>query len=156
MDSANGDFDFFMGDWRVLHSRLKERLVGNQEWEEFDGVCSAQKALGGQGNFDDNVLNLPAGPYRAVTLRVFDPRTGRWAIWWLDGRYPHSLDIPVIGAFENGVGAFYADDALNDLPIRVRFLWTRTNTPSPRWEQAFSSDGGTSWETNWTMQFHRP
>lgn len=156
MNRANGDFDFLTGDWRVSHRRLKERLVGDTEWEEFDGVCSAQKVLGGQGNFDDNVLNLPAGPYHAVTLRVFDSERGLWAIWWLDARHPHKLDVPVIGAFEQGVGAFYADDAINDLPVRVRFLWTRTNTPSPRWEQAFSPDGGTNWETNWIMQFHRP
>jgi hypothetical protein len=37
----------------------------------------------------------------------------------------------------------------------VRFLWTRTDTESPRWEQAFSDDGGRTWETNWEMDFTR-
>jgi hypothetical protein len=104
---------------------------------------------------DDNVLNLPGGAYRAVTLRSFDLQTQTWAIWWLDGRTPHALDVPMIGAFRDGVGTFHADDTLAGRPIRVRFLWTRTCEDAPQWEQAFSADGGESWETNWVMQFNR-
>jgi hypothetical protein len=149
------DFDFFIGAWRVEHRRLKARLAGSTDWETLDGTCAAQKILGGQGNMDDNVLNLPGGAYRAVTLRAFDPRTSTWAIWWLDGRTPHALDAPMIGAFRDGVGTFFADDTFAGLPIRVRFLWTRTHEASPQWEQAFSANDGESWETNWIMRFHR-
>ena len=149
------DFDFLMGRWRVLHRRLRERLAGCHEWQEFDGTCHAQTLLGGQGNIDDNVLNLPAGAYRAVSLRAFDAPTRRWAIWWLDARRPHSLDVPVVGGFEGGVGIFHADDTLDGRPIRVRFRWTETHTLSPCWEQAFSPDGGETWEVNWTMRFVR-
>ena len=153
--SSEHDFDFLTGHWRVLHRRLRERLAGIEEWQEFDGTCVMQTMLGGQGNIDDNVLNLPAGAYRATSIRAFDPRTGRWAIWWLDARNPHRLDEPVMGGFERGVGTFYADDTLNGRPIRVRFRWTDTRAGSPRWEQAFSADAGKSWETNWTMTFVR-
>lgn len=149
------DFDFFIGAWRVSHRRLKARLAGCADWETFDGACTTQKILDGQGNMDDNVLNLPGGAYRAVTLRAFDPQTRTWAIWWLDGRTPHALDTPMIGAFSDGVGTFHADDTLAGRPIRVRFLWTRTRDAAPQWEQAFSADGGESWETNWIMQFNR-
>ncbi|KAF0184452.1 MAG: DUF1579 domain-containing protein [Hyphomonadaceae bacterium] len=149
------DFDFFIGAWLVSHRRLKARLAGCTDWEAFDGACTTQKILGGLGNMDDNVLNLPGGAYRAVTLRAFDPQTGTWAIWWLDGRTPHALDVPMIGVFRDGVGTFHADDTFAGRPIRVRFLWTRTREASPQWEQAFSIDGGESWETNWTMQFNR-
>ena len=38
-------------------------------------------------------------------------------------------------------------------PIRVRFIWSGVTTPTPRWEQAFSDDGGETWETNWVMDF---
>jgi hypothetical protein len=155
MASNHRDFDFQVGDWRVSHRRLKDRLNGCVDWEEFDGASSMRLILGGHGNVEDNVVNLPAGSYRAIALRSFDPAACTWAIWWLDARAPHSLDVPVIGGFEDGVGVFYADDALNGRPIRVRFLWLDTNTDAPRWEQAFSPDGGATWETNWTMQFKR-
>jgi hypothetical protein len=153
--SSEHDFDFLAGRWRVLHRRLRERLAGSQEWQEFDGTCAMQAMLGGQGNVDDNVLNLPAGAYRAASIRAYDASTKRWSIWWLDARNPHHLDAPLVGGFEQGVGTFYADDALNGRPIRVRFRWTNTRTASPRWEQAFSPDDGKSWETNWTMTFVR-
>jgi hypothetical protein len=145
------DFDFFHGRWRVSHRRLKERLVGCTEWEEFSGQCWCQPLLGGAGNFDDNIVDLPTGTYRAVTLRSLDPATRHWAIWWLDARHPHSLDAPVIGGFENGIGRFYARDELGGVPILVRFDWTAG--PSPIWEQAFSTDDGASWEINWVMHF---
>jgi hypothetical protein len=149
------DFDFFFGTWAVSHRRLKERLASCEQWEEFAGTCVAHPILGGAGNIDDNVVELPGGTYRASTIRSFDPTTATWAIWWLDQRNPHSFDVPVIGTFHEGRGEFYATDTLNDAPITVRFVWSETSTPSPRWEQAFSPDAGATWETNWTMQFVR-
>jgi hypothetical protein len=149
------DFDFQRGEWRVTHRRLKARLAGCTEWEEFGGTCEQRPILGGNGNIEDNLLHIASGSYRAVALRSYDPASASWAIWWLDGRSPHALDVPVIGNFEDGVGSFYANDQLEGRPVRVRFQWLRTGTPAPRWEQAFSADGGASWETNWTMDFER-
>lgn len=148
-------FDFQTGKWRVRHRRLKQRLGGCIDWDEFDGSCEAWPILGGLGNIEDNRLDFPGGAYRAVALRSFDPATRSWAIWWLDGRWPHRLDVPVIGRFEDGIGTFFADDDQHGRPIKVRFQWLGTNTDSPRWEQAMSDDGGESWETNWIMDFQR-
>jgi hypothetical protein len=150
------DFDFLVGEWRVHHRRLKARLAGSHEWVEFEGTSSAHKVMGGWGNMDDNVLDLPGDPYRAVTLRAFDPKTGLWAIWWLDGRDPHAaLDPPVKGRFDQGVGTFYADITFEGKPVRVRFVWSHLTPKTLLWEQAFSPDGGRTWETNWVMHFQR-
>lgn len=149
------DFDFEFGSWRVKHRRLKARLVGCDEWEEFEGSCETRPILGGHGNVEDNVIHLPGGTYRAIALRSYDPAQDSWAIWWLDARSPHALDVPVVGGFRNGVGHFYADDSHDGQPVRLRFIWSRTATASPRWEQAMSVDGGETWELNWTMDFVR-
>lgn len=148
-------FDFQQGRWQVQHRRLKARLAGCTEWEEFTGTSEQRPLLGGNGNIEDNLLHLPSGDYRAVALRSFDPASGNWAIWWLDDRNPHALDTPVIGRFENGIGTFYADEQDEGRPVRMRFLWLDTDTETPRWEQALSKDGGASWETNWVMVFRR-
>jgi hypothetical protein len=149
------DFDFQQGHWRVKHRRLKSRLCSCSEWEEFEGTCKQQLILGGNGNIEDNFLNVGEGGYRAIALRSYDTAAGTWAIWWLDGRSPHNLDVPVIGRFENHVGSFYADDMLRGRPIQLRFLWLATDTATPRWEQAMSADAGDTWETNWIMDFTR-
>ncbi len=152
---VSSDFDFEIGGWLVRHRRLKDRLVGCQDWEEFDGTSATSLVLGGNGNVEDNVIHFPSGTYRAIAIRSFDEKSQSWAIWWLSAQTPHSLDVPVIGRFENGVGTFLAEDSLNGQPILVRFLWLDKNTATPRWEQAMSLDGGISWETNWTMDFRR-
>lgn len=150
------DFDFLVGDWRVQHRRLKERLANSHEWVEFDGTCNMRKLLDGRGNVDDNLMNMPEGAYRGVGLRSYDPQSGQWAIWWLDGRNPFGdLDPPVKGRFENGVGTFYSNDTLRGRTVRVRFQWSQMTATSAHWEQAFSPDGGKTWEVNWVMTFTR-
>lgn len=149
------DFDPLVGRWSVRHRRLKARLAGSHEWIEFEGATQFWTTMDGYGIVDDNYIGLPEGPYRAMTLRTYDAKTQTWAIWWCDGRSPHRLDPPVIGAFNDGVGVFYADDALDGKPIKVRFIWSKITAASAQWEQAFSPDGGKSWETNWLMHFTR-
>lgn len=154
-ESCAENFDFLIGRWRVRHHRLKQRLQGCTEWDDFAGTCQCWKLMNGQGNVDDNLLELPKGHYRAASLRAFDPEARQWAIWWLDGRVADRLDVPVRGGFSDGVGVFLADDMFEDRPIRVRFIWSDITPIATRWQQAFSPDGGASWETNWIMDFTR-
>jgi hypothetical protein len=150
------DFDFLVGHWQVHHRRLKERLADNHEWIEFEGSSVVRKILGGSGISDDNMLEFPGGTYRAAGMKSFDAKSGQWSIWWLDGRTPLGpLDPPVRGGFRDGTGTFFADEVLNGRPIRVRFTWSAITPTSCHWEQAFSVDGGATWETNWVMDFRR-
>ena len=155
LPSAPSDFDFVVGDWRVRHRQLERRLQQCQTWREFDGMMSTRPILGGFGNLEDNLLRLPEGDTRAVALRSYDAAAGSWSIWWLDGRFPNRIDVPVVGRFEAGVGTFFADDQFEGRPIRIRFIWQQLDPDHLRWQQAFSDDGGASWETNWIMDFAR-
>jgi hypothetical protein len=149
------DFDFLAGRWHVRHRRLKERLADSAVWEEFDGTSTAWPLLGGAANVDDNVLELPGGSYRAVSLRSYDPVTDTWSIWWLDGRSPGRFDPPVVGGFRDGVGTFVGEDTFDGHPILIRLRWSDITPTTARWEQAFSADAGASWEVNWVMEFDR-
>jgi hypothetical protein len=156
VDSLSGlhDFDFEIGEWRVHHHIKRPADTGH--WLEFDGTCTTRKLMDGSANVEDHVFHKPGGVTRGVALRAYDPKTGRWAIWWVDSRNPHgSLDPPVIGRFDNGVGTFYSDSTLDGKPIRTRFIWAHITATSARWEQAYSSDAGKTWETNWIMEFQR-
>lgn len=152
--SSPRDFDFLVGRWTVAHRRLQRRLEGCTRWDEFAGTCDLQLILGGQGNIDDHVIDLPDGRYRAATLRVFDVGAGLWSIWWVDARRGE-VEPPVRGGFADGVGTFYGDDTWEGRPVRVRFQWSEITADGARWVQAFSANGGNSWETNWIMQFTR-
>ena len=150
------DFDFLVGEWRVHSRRLKERLAASTDWEEFEGTITSRRLMDGWANVDDTVFHTPQGIYRGVAPRAYDPKSGQWAIWWIDGRNPFgALDPPVKGRFVKGVGTFYADDVLRGKPIKVRFTWSDITPTTARWEQAFSPDGGKTWETNWMQKLER-
>lgn len=149
------NFDFLVGHWKTHHRQLKKALAESHEWVEFEGTYDFRLLMDGWGNVGDNVFKKPGGDIRGVSLRSYDPKTGQWAVWWLDGRNPSAnLDPPTKGRFENGTGTFYSDETLRGKPIRVRVIWSHTAT-SAHWEQAFSSDGGKTWETNWITDFRR-
>lgn len=148
-------FDFFFGSWKVRYRRLKERLLDNHDWEEFEGECKVQPLLGGLAHMDESVVHRPGLPYRGLGLRSYDPAKNSWADWWLDTRNPHKLDAPMLGGFSDGVGTFYGQNKLRDQPIKVRGLWLDISATSVRWEQAFSPDDGKTWETNWVSSYMR-
>ncbi|MDO9474830.1 MAG: DUF1579 domain-containing protein [Caulobacter sp.] len=151
---GRADFDFFIGRWSVAHRRLARRLADCDDWIAFDGTCVTRHILQGQGNMDDNIVNLPGDPYAAVSTRLYDPGTGLWSVYSIDAR-SLTIDPPVRGRFEAGAGTFLGEDVLEGRPIRVRFLWSDITPLTARWSQAFSPDGGDSWETNWIMDFTR-
>jgi hypothetical protein len=150
------DFDFFVGTWRSCQRRLRERLKGSHAWEEFEGTTVARMVLDGRGNMDEVTLERASGRAMGLTLRLYDPTTRQWNLYWADSVNSVSGPLtPVIGRFENGRGEFYAHEPFEGRNIFVRFTWSDITPTSAHWEQAFSEDGGRTWETNWTADFTR-
>jgi len=152
---SNHDFDFLFGNWKVLNRRLKEPLAGNSEWLEFEATNFARPVWGGLANIDEyEAIDTPWGEIHGMTLRLYDPKSEQWTIYWAN-RNNGKLDPPMTGAWKNDVGEFYDQESFCGRMIYVRFLWTRSSVTEARWEQAFSSDGARTWETNWIMQMER-
>jgi hypothetical protein len=147
-------FDFLHGRWNVVHRKLKERLAGSTEWFEFPGTLVVAPILAGLGNFDENVLSDPKTAYQASSLRLFNPNTQQWSVWWFDSRSP-AVEPPVVGGFHGNKGTFYAQDVFRDRPIRVRTTYEPITAAQAQWTQAFSPDDGATWEVNWIMDFKR-
>lgn len=157
MESENdgrNDFDFLTGTWKVNHRMLKERLKGSTDWLEFEGDTTDQKILNGIGNMDDNIIHMPTGPVHAIALRLFNLQSKEWSIYWSTDR-TGILNVPMIGGFKDGTGLFYSQEIFEGRHIYSRFIWSKIAADSCQWEQAFSEDGGKTWETNWIMEFER-
>lgn len=149
---AVDDFDFLVGSWNVRMRRRREILRGNDAWYDLTATCSTRKIVGGRCNIDDFRWSTATGDVDAMTLRVFDPGARQWSIYWASS-LSGPLEPPVVGGFTGAEGLFYSREIYAGRPIVVRFRWSKG--VSPRWEQAFSADGGTTWEQNWTMEFDR-
>jgi hypothetical protein len=148
---GRADFDFLFGRWRVHNRRLLRRLEGCTDWEEFEAALHTRPVLGGLGNLD----SFTKGAWEGLTLRLFDPQTRSWSIWWAATSEPGRLFPPVVGRFANGRGTFFGDDLHDGRAVRVRYQWKDITPTSARWEQAFSTDDGATWETNWVMSLAR-
>jgi len=150
---ARRDFDFLAGRWHAHSRRLTRPLdPAADAWEEFDSVHDGVLLPGGFGVADD--FRIPARPeFIGLALQLHDPATGQWqAYWYRNGVLTASL----AGGFVDGVGVFEGPDTHEDRPIRTRYTWSRITPVSARWEQAYSDDGGRTWETNWVMAYSRP
>ena len=152
MEATATDFDFLLGSWNVANRMLRRRLAGSDDWEEFAATAVVRPILDGLGN-EDLFRTEHDGGFVGMSFRFFDPEKRRWSIYWADSRRPGELDPPVVGCFEGDLGVFHGEDVHRGRPVLVRFTWSRVTTESPRWEQAFSDDGGRTWETNWVMDF---
>jgi hypothetical protein len=149
------DFDFLFGSWQVRNRRLAQRLENCDEWQEFLATNRCRPLLGGVANLDRYEAVFPNGkPIEGLTLRCFDPTKADWSIYWNDS-WTCQLQPPVVGRFAGNRGEFYGDDIFKGKPIRVRYIWSKLGRDSARWEQAFSPDGGKTWETNWIMDLTR-
>jgi len=149
------DFDFLIGDWNIANERLVGRLKGSSAWERFPATSRVEKVMADPqgvhgGNLDQ--MYVPAKGFTGMTLRLYDPATELWSIYWSD-TWSHRLFPPTVGRFDGPVGTFFGDDVEGGVPVKVRFLWTRETDPV--WEQAMSADGGETWERNWVMRFAR-
>lgn len=149
MSDGRHDFDFIAGRWRVHNRRLVDPLDSRcTEWEEFETLATAELVLAGGGNVD----RFFGDGWEALTLRLYDPQTAEWSIYWSSTRAPGRLDPPLAGRFVEGVGIFQGADVVNERPIKLRFTWT-TAGDGPTWQQEISWDDGGYWTRNWTMQF---
>jgi hypothetical protein len=145
------DFDFLVGSWKFHLKRLKQRLVGSKEWVEFDGTTVCRKVLDGRGEVEEmNVDNPEKGIHiQGLALRLYNPQSHQWSIYWVNAADGVLEPNPMVGQFSNGRGEFYNQQVYEGKAIYARFIWADTNTNSPHFEQAFSIDGGKTWETNW-------
>lgn len=150
-DDGRRDFHFLYGRWRVAHRRLRARGAGCADWDVFEGESFCQGLMGGVCNIDEYDLGEHG---HGLAFRTFDVAQNRWAIYWVAGG-DGILQAPVFGRFDGAEGVFEGDDTDVGRPVRVRFRWEAPAAGQARWTQAFSYDGGTTWEVNWIMDFSR-
>ena len=152
--SSKNDFDFFAGKWNVHNKKLKSRLSNSNEWIEFDATQEMRKVLTSIGNVDNMYATIDGKPYEGMTVRLFNPATRLWSIYWADNNLG-VMDKPVVGSFDRNTGTFFCKETFKDKEIIVKFHWDISNPDKPVWSQAFSPDNGKTWEWNWYMFFTR-
>jgi hypothetical protein len=144
------DFDWELGTWttrvRVLQNSLSDEAP---DWIAYEGTSVVKPLMGGRANFVELSVKGPAGAIEGGALRLYNPQARQWSLNFASLRNG-LLTAPVFGAFDqSGRGVFIGQDQLDGRTILVRFVITRPSAREAQFEQAYSADGGTTWETNW-------
>ncbi len=142
------DFDFDFGMWKTHLKRLVHPLSGSTTWVEYDGTTAVRKIWDGRANLVELEVDGPAGHIEGMSLRLYNPDARQWSLNFANSKVG-SLGTPTIGEFKNGRGEFYDQETYNDRAIWVRFVISDITPNSCHFEQAFSDDGGKTWEVNW-------
>ena len=142
------DFDFEIGTWKTHVKRLLHPLTGSTTWTEYDGTSVVSKVLDGRANMVELRMDGAAGHFEGVSLRLYNPQSHQWSLNFVNAG-AGTLSQPTIGEFKDGRGEFYDQETLADRAIFVRFVITPVDPDQIRFEQAFSGDGGKTWELNW-------
>jgi hypothetical protein len=142
------DFDFEIGSWKTRLRRLEHPLSGSANWVEYEGTTVVRKIWNGAANLVELSVAGPAGRIEALSLRLYNPEARQWSLNFANQR-GGSLGTPTIGEFKEGRGEFYDQETFDGRAILVRFIISDITPRSCHFEQAFSVDGGKSWELNW-------
>jgi hypothetical protein len=142
------DFDFEFGTWATQLTVLRGPLTGSTNWVEYAGSSVVRPVWGGLANLVELDVAGPSGHLQGLSLRLYNPESRQWSLNFSNNQ-EGTLAPPAIGEFKDGRGAFYGQETLRGRPIIVRFLISDMTPTSCRFEQAFSDDGGTTWEDNW-------
>jgi hypothetical protein len=148
------DFDFEFGDWKCHLRRLLHPLTGSTTWVDYDGTSILRPWWNGKANVGELELDGPAGHIEGMSIRVYNPNSHQWSVSYANSAFGMG-GPPLVGGFQNGRGEFYAADTLNDRAIFTRFIFSDITAKSFKLEQAFSDDGGKTWEANWIASFTR-
>jgi hypothetical protein len=151
-DAHQHDFDFEFGNWHTHIRRRVQPLTGSDKWYDLEGTSTVRKLWDGRGNLGELDVANPTLHLQGISLRLYNPETQQWSIFWANSK-DGDLGRAMIGDFKNGRGEFYNQETLRGTAIFVRFIFSDITPTTFRLEQAFSADGGKTWEPNWIATF---
>ncbi|MGI8811916.1 MAG: hypothetical protein ACR2IH_05235 [Pyrinomonadaceae bacterium] len=142
------DFDFEIGTWKTRLRRLQNPLAGSTKWLEYEGTTVVKKVWNGRANLVELEVTGSTGRIEALSLRLYNPESRQWSLNFANSG-GGVVSVPTIGEFRNGRGEFYDQENFNGRAVLVRFVISDITPNSCHFEQAFSRDGGKTWEVNW-------
>jgi len=142
------DFDFEIGTWKTHLRRLLHPLSGSKTWVEYEGRTVVHKVWNGRANLVELEADGSTGHFEGLNLRLYNPQSHQWSLNFANSK-SGTMGQPTIGEFRTGRGEFFDQEILNGRAILVRFVISDITPDSCRFEQAFSDDGGRTWEVNW-------
>jgi hypothetical protein len=148
------DFDFNFGVWRTHIRRVLDPLSGSTHSMELNGTVSVRKVWDGRAGLEEIEADGPNGHWEGMTLFLYNPQAHQWSQSFVNSK-SGTLNVPLIGAFNNGRGELFSQDTFEGRSILVRATWSDITPDAHHFEEAYSEDGGRTWAPAFTATLTR-
>jgi len=148
------DMDFNIGTWRAHINLLRTPLKGTGTWVELNGTAVVRKVWGGRAQLEEVEADGSIGHFEALVLLLYDPHSHQWSKSFANSN-DGQLIQPMIGEFRDGRGEFYDQETYHGRTALMRAVWSNITVNSQHFQEAFSFDGGKTWEPYFVATFMR-
>ena len=145
MSEANTDFDFWLGDWQLSWPK--------EQTPSIEPRGSNSIRTGYDGKVIQETFSTADGSFRGMSISVYNANTGLWQQTWADNQAGY---IVLTGKFADGAMELRtAPKELEQTVIINRMRFCNIETEGFDWLWQNSSDGGETWQDQWTIRYQR-
>lgn len=138
------DFDFNMGHWNTRIRAVIDPLSAPNVWSSLQGTHTVYRLWDDWADIGQLEVDGPSGHLEDLALRLYDRKSQQWRVYFANSG-SGTLDPPMVGGFENGIGTFVFLDEMEGKTVLVRNIWSGITTSSCHQDWALSADGGKTW-----------
>lgn len=142
------DFDFNMGRWNTRIRAVEKPLSAPGVWTNLQGTHTVYRVWGDWADIGQLEVDGPVGHIEDLALRLYDRKTQQWRVYFANSD-SGTLDAPMVGGFEDGVGTFVFLDEMEGKTVLVRNVWSGITSKACHQDWAISVDGGKTWVPTW-------
>ena len=148
------DFDFHVGTWATHIKRRVHQLSGSNEMVELTGIVTVRKIWDGSAQLEEIAADAPGTHFEGMALFLYNPQSRQWSQAFAS-KSGGTLGLALVGSFKDGRGELYSQDTANGRAILVRGTWSNITADGYRYEEAYSDDGGRTWEVEFSANLTR-
>ena len=142
------DFDFNMGHWKTDIRAATSPLSSPGSWTHLRGTHVVYRVWDDWADIGQLEVDGPSGHVEYLALRLYDRESHQWRVYFANGK-SGTLEQPMIGRFEDGVGTFIGLDEMDGKTVLIRNVWSGITSASCNQDWAISVDGGKTWVPTW-------
>ena len=149
------DVDFNLGKWHTSIRRYADPFSAPSHFASLEGTVTVRPVWNGKALLEEIEADGPNGHWQGLTLFLYNPQSGQWSQNYANAAQGHFEAAATIGEQRGRDIELYSTDTAGGRAILVKGLWSEIEPDSHRYTEAYSDDGGRTWQTAFDARLTR-